>query len=444
MLLEFKFTNYKSFANESTFSMEAAPKQSGLDYSIHKRRVGRKIYKVLPSAVIYGPNAAGKTSIISALDTLKHIVLRGNIRDEERATSPDKAAFALSLIPNSNNMRPSPVEFEIKFFENNDLFDYCLRIDLGAFLDPHYDRQVVYERLAVNGKELFSRNEESVSIGETAALKKYLTESFIKNEAAARLFASNVLPDELFLTSGFKSLISPGLSSRIIAWFDRRLIIIYRADQITTTAKVDDTPAKSAYIEETIDEAAKIFGVSSNELGYIKPKGEPESRLCSIFKDPEGKSGHALSAEDYESYGTIRFINLFPLIALAIQTGGVLVVDEFDASIHPMGLMSIIGIFHNDDINKLGAQLVFNTHNPIFLNKNVFRRDEIKFVERDHETDSSTCYSLSDFGTSGPNGVRKGEDYMKSYFVDRFGAIEDIDFTPVFEKIVENGGRDGK
>lgn len=150
-------------------------------------------------------------------------------------------------------------------------------------------------------------------------MKKYLTESFIKNEAAARLFASNVLPDELFLTSGFKSLISPGLSSRIIAWFDRRLIIIYRADQITTTAKVDDTPAKSAYIEETIDEAAKIFGVSSNELGYIKPKGEPESRLCSIFKDPEGKSGHALSAEDYESYGTIRFINLFPLIALAIK-----------------------------------------------------------------------------------------------------------------------------
>ena len=57
--------------------------------------------------------------------------------------------------------------------------------------------------------------------------------------------------------------------------------------------------------------------------------------------------------------------------------------DEFDASLHPMALMSIVGAFHNDEINKKGAQLIFNTHNPIFLNKNIFRRDEIKFVDRD-------------------------------------------------------------
>ena len=73
-------------------------------------------------------------------------------------------------------------------------------------------------------------------------------------------------------------------------------------------------------------------------------------------------------AEVFESYGTIRFINLFPVVLRAIATGGTLVVDEFDASIHPMALMSIINVFHNDDINKKRAQLIFNTHNPIFLN----------------------------------------------------------------------------
>ena len=101
-----------------------------------------------------------------------------------------------------------------------------------------------------------------------------------------------------------------------------------------------------------------------------------------------------------------------------------------------MALMNIINIFHNDEINKKHAQLIFNTHNPIFLNANMFRRDEIKFVERADDTHCSSHYSLSDFGTSGKGGVRKNEDYMKNYFVDRYGAIKDIDFTPIFETLL--------
>jgi AAA15 family ATPase/GTPase len=96
-----------------------------------------------------------------------------------------------------------------------------------------------------------------------------------------------------------------------------------------------------------------------------------------------------------------------------------------------MVLMNIIGIFHNDEINKNGAQLIFNTHNPIFLNKNIFRRDEIKFVERDDETHESVHYSLSDIGTAGKEGVRNTEDYMTNYFVNKYGAIRQIDFAPI-------------
>jgi AAA15 family ATPase/GTPase len=51
---------------------------------------------------------------------------------------------------------------------------------------------------------------------------------------------------------------------------------------------------------------------------------------------------------------------MFPLVIRAILTGGTLVVDEFDASIHPMALMSIINIFRNDEVNVNNAQLIFN------------------------------------------------------------------------------------
>ena len=87
-------------------------------------------------------------------------------------------------------------------------------------------------------------------------------------------------------------------------------------------------------------------------------------------------------------------------------------------------------------VNIYHAQLVFNTHNPIFLNSNLFRRDEIKFVERDDDTHDSVLYALSDFGTTGDKGVRKHEDYMSKYFISQYGAIKDIDFTPIFEEIL--------
>ncbi len=133
---------------------------------------------------------------------------------------------------------------------------------------------------------------------------------------------------------------------------------------------------------------------------------------------------------------------IYPLVSNALSVGGTLVVDEFDASIHPMVLMNIIKIFHNDEINTKGAQLIFNTHNPIFLNSSLFRRDEIKFVERSEETNCSEVYSLSDFGTAGEYGVRKGDDYMKNYFINRYGAIRDVNLSEHFLNVMKQSQED--
>ena len=60
VLLEFRTTNYKSFKDEMVFSMIPAPKQKGLDYSILHKMAGKKEYKGLCSAVIYGLMHLGK------------------------------------------------------------------------------------------------------------------------------------------------------------------------------------------------------------------------------------------------------------------------------------------------------------------------------------------------------------------------------------------------
>lgn len=434
MLLQFKTENFKSFLDEMNFSMTPAPKQKDLEYSILEHKIGNKTYKGLCSAIIYGPNASGKTNIISAMDVFKEIVLKGNIRNSDELRSPNISEGKLELIPNNLNRCPKPTKFYIRFVEGELLVEYEIKIDLGLFLDRNYQRRIEFESLRINDKTIYERTDK-IEFFNLKSIEKYLINEFRENEESAKAIARNNLNEtELFLTNGFKMMFSSKLVSFILEWFEEKFIVIYRADAAEIKSKLDNTEGGKVFINRTTNDAAKLFGINSNALGYVVPEDGGEPQLCSIFKD----NGVAIPAKHFESYGTVRFINMFPLILKALVEGSVLVMDEFDANIHPMALMNIINIFHDDDINKKNAQLIFNTHNPIFLNANIVRRDEIKFVERDDETHLSTHYSLSDFKTSGSNGVRKADDYLKHYFLGRYGAVKDIDFYDLFETLIKN------
>ena len=434
MLLQFNTENFKSFLDEMNFSMTPAPKQKDLEYSILEHKIGNKTYKGLCSAIIYGPNASGKTNIISAMDVFKEIVLKGNIRNSDELRSPNISEGKLELIPNNLNRYPKPTKFYIRFVEGELLVEYELKIDLGLFLDRNYQRKIEFESLRINDKTIYERTDQ-IEFFNLKSIEKYLITEFRENEDSAKAIARNNLNEtELFLTNGFKMMFSSKIVSFILGWLEEKFIVIYRADAAEIKSKLDNTEGGKVFINRTTNDAAKLFGINSNALGYVVPEDGGEPQLCSIFKD----NGVAIPAKHFESYGTVRFINMFPLILKALVEGSVLVMDEFDANIHPMALMNIINIFHDDDINKKNAQLIFNTHNPIFLNANIVRRDEIKFVERDDETHLSTHYSLSDFKTSGSNGVRKADDYLKHYFLGRYGAVKDIDFYDLFETLIKN------
>lgn len=437
MLLEFKASNYKSFKDELVFSLIPAPKQKGLDYSVQEEIIEKRAYRSLCSAVIYGPNASGKTNIIGAMDTFKSVVLRGHLRNAEDKNNPNAAADALELIPNNAAESPMPVSFSVKFIADGILIEYAFSADLGTFLDVDYKRRILSESLSVNENKIFARGKE-LEFGSLQSIEAFMVNAFEQNEEGAKALAkSNLNDEELFLMNGFKNMFSAKLVTLITEWLDHKFMVIYRADAMQLIRKFSDPKKKSVYIEKTLNEAATYFGINSNALGYVVEGDNNEAKLCSVFK--HSARGTAIPAELFESYGTIRFANMFPLVVNALLNGGTLIVDEFDASLHPMALMNIINIFHNDEINVKHAQLIFNTHNPIFLNPNLYRRDEIKFVERDDCLHVSNHYSLSDFGTAGKNGVRKNEDYMKNYFVDRYGAIKDIDFTPIFEELIFQG-----
>jgi len=435
MLLEFKTKNFKTFADESTFSMIPAPKIRDMKYSVLKQSIANKEYKALSSAVVYGPNAAGKTNIFSAMEVFKNIIISGNIKNENHIfNTPNETVRRLELIPNAKNTSVTPVKFEIMFIEKNILFEYRLELDIGEFLDREYSRKIISEKLLINNKMIFDRG-DTVKIGNISAINDYLINDF-NYTVSEKIARSNIDNNELFLANMFKSVFSKELVDIIVNWFEKKLMCIYQSNKITVSISgINAKPKRLALINETVAEATKHFGIHANDIVYIssneKSEAEPYSMIISENKY------RAVPIESYESYGTERFLNIFPLILRALETGATLVVDEFDASIHPMAIMSIIGAFHNDEININNAQLIFNTHNPIFLNKNLFRRDEIKFVERDDETGFSSHYSLSDFKTSGPHGVRNTDDYMKNYFINQYGSIRNIDFSEFLKNTIQ-------
>lgn len=441
MLIKFKMENYKSFKNLIEFPMSPAPKQKGLDYSIIRRKFKSKNIKGLCSSVIYGPNAAGKTTIIGAMDTMRTLVLRGHIRNIDD-DNPNIAANSLELIPNNTLTQRKPVTFSVQFFEEGFLVDYSFSMDLGFFLEENYNRKIISESLSVNNELVFIRNSQ-LQLNHSKKHSCFYPNALKSFKNIENIAKDSLNDQELFLMNGFKLIVSRKMVEMISNWFENKLMVVYQANSMNIVKKFVDPQKPTFYIEKTTNEAAKIFGLHSNAIGYLVNKDDQKATLCSMFVNSKNNEKIVIRADSYESYGTLRFINIFPLVMKSLNTGGTLVIDEFDASIHPMALMNIVNIYHDDEINKKGAQLIFDTHNPIFLNSNLFRRDEIKFVERNNTSHISDLYSLSDFGTSGESGVRKNEDYMKNYFISQYGAISEIDFSPIFKNLIQEGEEDG-
>ena len=429
MLLEFEIENYKSFKDRVKFSMIPAPKQKGLDYSILHKKIDKKEYKALSSSVIYGPNAAGKTNIIGAMQTFKNIVLRGNIRNSAPVPSPNAAEYALELIPNNTLKEKKNVFFSINFIQEEMNIKYSILLDLGVFLDKESQRSVVEEILEIDGKTVYRRLKKSITFENLNFFNDFFFPGFKKDFNTLYPFLQTSLKeDDLFLMNGFKTIVSSNIAEFISDYLTNYFKTVYRADTVYT-APVFNT---NSITDENLNEAAMAFGINSNKLVYVKNKNSDNPPvLCSLMPNKK-----IVPSEFFESYGTVRFVNIFPIVADALRTGSTLVIDEFDSSIHPSAIMDIITIFHNDDVNINHAQLIFNTHNPLYLNNNLFRRDEIKFIDRNDETKCSRHYSLSDFGTKGTT-ARKGKDYMNNYFMDEYGAIRDIDFSDIFLKIIK-------
>ena len=140
MLLNFSCDNFKSFKDGFTFNMIPEKRMTELDYSIISESITQKKEKGLSASVIYGPNAAGKTSIVNAMSCMRQIVLKGNIRNAAEDLSGDHVSSGLFLAPFAFRDDAAPVRFDVSFTFRGIKYRYVLAVFLGAFLEKNADR----------------------------------------------------------------------------------------------------------------------------------------------------------------------------------------------------------------------------------------------------------------------------------------------------------------
>lgn len=176
------------------------------------------------------------------------------------------------------------------------------------------------------------------------------------------------------------------------------------------TKEADFGPQRIEFVENKISETQ----IQTYLESYYNIKGITEYNIMA-------------ESDITESLGTLKLIKFLAPFITTILTGGVIVIDELDSSIHPEVIASIISTF-----NVNGGQLIFTTHNPVFLNKNLLRRDEIVFVEKDPNTYISEISTLDDFDT------RIDEKYLKNYLEGKYINFANINFSTIIKETIES------
>ena len=117
-----------------------------------------------------------------------------------------------------------------------------------------------------------------------------------------------------------------------------------------------------------------------------------------------------------ESHGTLAFLSLIGFVVSALKRGGVICVDELDASLHPLIAVEVIRLFSSPITNPRSVQLIFNTHDTNLLSSSVLRRDQVWFTEKGPDG-TSHLYPLSDYKP------KRRENLENGYLQGRYGAI---------------------
>jgi hypothetical protein len=439
VLRSFRLGNHRSFRDEQELLL--MPAGPGDERS------------AAPVAAIYGANASGKSNLLNGLEFMRSAVLDSFAQWEVEGAVPRRP---FKLAPES---RLEPSVFVVELVTDEIRYTYGFALD-----DDCVREEWLYSYPEKRKRVIFERERDEIKLGST------VTEMKAKLEVLEELMR----PNALFLSACARLTLDPLMP--VYRWFNRSLRIRPGSDPFGVTTTVARFLAKDSgntkrllallaaadvgivnvHVDEYEDprRIREIHRAEKNlaelvsrgtgpesadfsqeiakaraELAYVRARGAQRRTDLKFVHDG---SDEAFDLRD-ESAGTRNWLALIPAVLTALDSASVFVVDEIDASLHPLLTARLVSLFQDGDTNPNGAQLIFTTHDTsllgTMLGDQMLDRDQIWFVEK--KRGASELYALSDFKP------RKEQNTERRYLAGSYGAVPVLDRTSFADAVLD-------
>lgn len=425
MLIEFSVANFRSVLTRQTLSMVAGPDAAHRTRNVTPGQDKDLLY--LRSAVIYGPNAAGKSNLLRAVQTLRHLVQVSATGFQEGQPIP----VTPFLFQKATSVEPT--EFEIIFIADDGVrYHYCCKVSpervfkewlvaypLGRaqrWFERDFDTESQTQRWWFGPKFLSERAERKIWQEFTRDNALFLSTAIQLNNAQLRPVFNWITQKLIVLVPGVN--LNPFLSLNLLREGDglEQIMRFMRAadigiDRLELLEEEVTAPVSGSLQPGTMRVHVETGNPSESEN---KLSSQKRFRVLAWHKRTDSADEVPLDISD-ESDGTRKLFEFSGGWLHALKHGATLLVDELDRSLHPHMTRFLVELFHSRN-NTHNAQLVFTTHDTTLLDTDLLRRDQIWFVEKD-ESQASHIYSLLEYSP------RKDEALERGYLKGRYGAI---------------------
>lgn len=428
--MEFAIKNYRSIKDQMTFSLEGESGQAKAENTFEVTLPNNQKKKLLKSAVMYGPNASGKTNFIRGLWTLTNFI-RNSLH-----FSADQVIEYYEPFLFDTETEQAPTEFTLDFLlpegEMYVLYKYQLSFNR---------EEVLFEELTYYPKgqshNLFTRTNErtnksdAIHTGKLGKSLSYREIDLFRNQLLLSKFGKDIPQDILTNVYLYFNTVEVWNALDVIKIGQLRAEIAQELfspenkkllARLNKLIRVADTKIDSITIREP-DKSNDTYHQDKARLRLHRSSEEVFAQHA-VYSGGKIVNSRSLSLSE-ESAGTNVLFALGGIILKRLELGGVLFFDELDNSLHPKLSKFLVRLFNNPISNPRNAQLVVATHEVTLLDKEVFRKDQIWFAEKNKQG-ATEYFCVKDF-----EGVRDNTPFDKWYMNGKFGGqpkIKEIEF----------------
>jgi AAA15 family ATPase/GTPase len=433
MIIDFKIKNYRSIKDETTFSLQASGAKGKIENVAEIIVQNGKKFRLLKTAVIYGANASGKSTLIRAFWAFRQLIDR-SFRNDVNEPLDLAEPFALD-----NETIEEPTEFTLNFIAWD-------KIQYIYFVSISKHEGIVEESLkyypSKSQKVIFSRKGRNI--------KSLNLDIFPEKDSP-----KNINPKRLFLSELGNS--GNEYWENMRNYFVLGNVVLNNAANgaqrgLTENAKIVFESNDKDFIEikNKIIQLVKLsdLGIQDLELATEKQyntEDENEKFYSSkrsskrfktfhnIYKDNQINGLREFDLLNQGSTGTIALVGICTeiLLSLNMKTGRPIWIDELDNSMHPYLCRFLITLFHHPLTNPYNSQLIFATHETTLLDRNNFRKDQIWITSKD-KFGKTELYSVFDLDI---DGLRDDIPFDKWYMSGKFGGLPKIkEFDFIFNR----------